>query len=167
MSMKHAIAALAAAAAAAALSVGSAQADGVQIEGGGIIATDTETFLLAGRAGYIIDLGVGQRLFVAPEVEGAVGIFGSDDNFETDRTIGVFGRAGARLSDRWSLHGRLGWQSLRVLEETPEFDISRSNGTIAWGGGVTYHLDDSWGIRGDYTRSDGIGQVGLTVAYTF
>lgn len=165
--MKHAIAALAAIAGALALTAGQAEANSVQIEGGGIVATDTETFLLTGRAGYIIDLGIGRWLFVAPEVEGSVGIFGSDNNFETDRTIGIFGRAGTRLNTRWSVHGRVGWQSLRVLEETPDFDISRSNGTVAWGGGVTYHLDENWGIRGDYTRSDGIGQVGLTVAYTF
>jgi opacity protein-like surface antigen len=167
MIMKLAAAACAAFIAALALPAGEAHADGVQIEGGGVVATDTETFLLTGRAGYIINLDTGRRLFVAPEVEGAVGIFGSDDNFETDRTIGIFGRAGARLSSQWSVHGRVGWQSLRVLEETPAFDISRSNGAVAWGGGVTYHLDDNWGIRGDYTRSDGIGQVGLTVAYTF
>jgi len=147
--------------------IASAQSGSVQVEGGGIIATDTETFLLAGRAGYVIDLDTGRRLFVAPEVEGSVGIFGSDDNREADRTIGIFGRAGARLTDQWAVHGRIGYQSIRIREELEEFAISEGNGAIAWGGGVTYFLDQNWLLRGDYTRSDGIGQVGLTVGYRF
>lgn len=144
-----------------------AQTGSVQVEGGGIIATDTETFLLAGRAGYVIDLDTRRRLFVAPEVEGSVGIFGSDDNLETDRTIGVFGRAGLRFTQQWSVHGRVGFQSIRTREELEEFAISRGDGAVAWGGGLTYHLDDNWKLRGDYTRSNGIGQVGLTVGYRF
>lgn len=144
-----------------------AQTGAVQVEGGGIIATDTETFLLAGRAGYVIGVGSGERIFVAPEVEGSVGIFGSDDNRETDRTIGIFGRAGWQLSPQWAVHGRIGFQSIRTLEQREEFEISEGDGAVAWGGGVSYFLDENWLLRGDYTRSNGIGQVGLTVGYRF
>lgn len=152
-------------AAALAVPAGAAAQEGFQLDGGFTIFTDTDTFGITGRGSYVIPLD--SPFYIAPEVEGSIGLFGQEDGLETDRTIAGFARGGFELTDNLDLHARLGYQSVRVSVESGPFEVSASNGDFAWGLGGTYWVKPRFGIRADYTRSDGFDQLGFTAAWRF
>lgn len=138
---------------------------GFEVDGGATIFVDTATFGITGRGAYV--LPVLGPFFVAPEVEGSIGLFGQDDGLEVDRTIAGFARGGFSLGDKVDLHGRVGFQSAKISLDSGAFEISATDGDFAWGVGATYWVRDRIGIRGDYTRSDGLDQIGITAAFRF
>lgn len=151
-------------AAAALCSAGAAEAAGFRFDGGGTVVTETDTFAITGRASF--EFPVAPTIYIAPEAEAQFGLFGDEGNLETDRIFGGFARAGWKLGPV-DLHARAGFQSIQFELEVPAGDLEITDGGFAWGVGGTYWINDDWGVRGDYTRSQGVDQVGLTASYRF
>jgi len=145
-------------------SAGAAEAAGFRFDGGGTVVTETDTFAITGRASF--EFPIAPTFYVAPEGEVQFGLFGDEGNLETDRIFGGFARAGWKLG-AVDLHARAGYQSIQFEIDTPGGDIEFDDGDFAWGVGGTYWFSDDWGLRGDYTRSQGIDQVGVTASYRF
>jgi len=162
-------ASLAAASMAAFAPSGAAAFTGLQLEAGGSYIPDTETGAVTGRASF--NLGVAPFIYVGPEAEVNFGVAGSEDigfgQFETDRLFGGFGKIGAKIGP-FDVHGRFGFQSARFRVDLPgPTETTDTDGAFAFGFGGTFWFNEDWGVRGEFTRSDGLGQIGVTAAYRF
>lgn len=99
---------------------------------------------VTGRLGY--------RFHPNFAVEGEAGFGVKDDGpFELNHTVGAYAVAILPLSDRFDLHGRLGYQTTEI--GTPLGDID-SDG-VAYGVGGTFNLTPRFGVRADVTRQEG------------
>lgn len=138
---------------------------GFELDGGLTIFTETDTVGITGRGSFVLPL-LGP-FFVAPEAEGSFGLFGQEGGVETERTVAGFARGGFSLGDRVDLHGRLGFQQTRISVDTGFGEATSGDGAFAWGVGGAVWIRENLGIRGDYTRSDGRDQIGVTAAFRF
>lgn len=81
-------------------------------------------------------------------------------------TLGSFLVASAPMGDRFSVLGRLGY--LQTWAELEAFGFTRVEdaGSLALGVGLQFQLDDTHGLRGDYTHYPSNGGVnGFTVSF--
>jgi Outer membrane protein beta-barrel domain len=81
-------------------------------------------------------------------------------------TLGGFLVASAPLGERFSVLGRLGylqtWAELKAFGFTKQEDV----GSVAIGVGAQFHLDDTNGLRGDYTHyPSNSGVNGFSLSY--
>lgn len=124
---------------------------------------DSELFGVQGRLGWQ------SKSFFGAELEGSYG-FNDDDavinvggnllNSETgiDTQFAGFGVARFPLSDRFSVHGRLGYHntefSSKVTDGVTVADLEFGTDGIAYGLGAEYAVGQKTSVRADYTRYD-------------
>ncbi|HRE45121.1 MAG TPA: porin family protein [Terricaulis sp.] len=85
-------------------------------------------------------------------VEGEAGFGVKDDGpFELNHTVGAYAVGILPVAERFSLHGRLGYQTTEI--DTPLGDID-SDG-VAYGVGGTFNVTERFGVRADVTRQEG------------
>lgn len=99
---------------------------------------------VTGRLGY--------RFHPNFAVEGEAGFGVKDDGpFELNHTVGVYAVGILPLSDRFDLHGRLGYQTTEIGAPLGDID---SDG-LAYGVGGTFNVTERFGVRADVTRQEG------------
>jgi len=86
----------------------------------------------------------------AVEGEASTGI-GDDDGVDLNHNAGLYAVGILPLSDRFDLHGRVGYQTTEI--GTPIGDFNDDG--IGYGVGATWRVTPGLGIRADYTRLEG------------
>ncbi|GIU67421.1 outer membrane beta-barrel protein [Candidatus Phycosocius spiralis] len=130
----------------------------------------TDTGTLNGRVGYQFSPNIGL------EGEGGIGIKEDKVNgvkVRTRGTLGAFGVASIPVGDSLSIFGRAGyvhrWTEAKgdaSLLKKQGYKSKDDDGSFAIGVGGQYMLDDSNGVRLDYTRyTKDKGADGITASY--
>lgn len=107
-------------------------------------AEDADVDAATGRLGYRFTPNF------AVEGEGSVGL-GDDDGVELNNSLGAYAVGILPLGERFDLHARVGYHTTEV--DTPLGDADDEG--LAYGGGATWNLTPTFGIRGDWTRLEG------------
>lgn len=107
---------------------------------------DTESGDIGGVTGRV---GYRFNPYFAVEGEGTFEV--DDDDIELDRAYGAYAMGILPVSDRFDVHGRLGYNTSEF--STPLGDVDADG--VAYGVGATFNVSERFGIRADYTRLEG------------
>jgi outer membrane immunogenic protein len=119
-------------------------------------AEDGTLGALSGRLSYDLAPNFG--------IEGEVGFGIVDEDItvgtvtatvELSNYLGIFGVAKFPVSEQLSLHGRLGYATTELEASAPGASVSDDVNGFAFGAGGTYMVNETIGLRGDYTRFEG------------
>lgn len=111
-----------------------------------------EVGAITGRGTYFMTQHLG--------VEGEASIGVKDDNVgigkvELDHSFGGFGVVRAPISDRFQMHGRLGYATSKMSASVPGISASENFDGVAYGVGAKFFATERFGIRGDFTKYEG------------
>ena len=85
-------------------------------------------------------------------IEGEAGFGVKDDGpFELNHSVGAYAVGTLPLSQRFDLHGRVGYQTTEIGTPLGDGD---SDG-VAYGVGGTFNVNERFGVRADVTRLEG------------
>lgn len=93
------------------------------------------------------------------EGEAAVGV--KDDDFgigkvELDHALGAYGVLQAPVSERFSLHGRLGYSATELSANNAALNAAAADVKgVSYGVGAKFFPSERFGIRGDFTKHEG------------
>ena len=128
----------------------------------GLQTLEFDTYSVVGRGGYNFSRNFGV------EVEGSIGISGtdvgatdiSDIEFTTPYSFGGYFVTRYPVAPKFELLGRLGFTNIN-FEVSDDFQSETENiGGFATGAGFQYNIDESNGLRADFTNVllfDGLG----------
>lgn len=86
----------------------------------------------------------------AVEGEGSVGL-DDEDGVELNHNAGLYAVGIVPLTERFDLHGRVGYQQTEVGAPIGDFDDEG----LGYGVGATYRVTPNVGVRADWTRLEG------------
>ncbi|MES1200515.1 MAG: porin family protein [Pseudomonadota bacterium] len=101
---------------------------------------------VTGRLGYKFTPNL------ALEGEGTIGVK-NDTNAELDNAYGLYGVGTVPVTSNLDVFGRVGYQKVDVNGRGGAPGFTQDG--VGYGAGATFHVTDSLGIRGEYTRLDG------------
>jgi hypothetical protein len=102
-----------------------------------------EVDAVTGRLGY--------RFTPNFAVEGEASTGLDDEAVELNHNAGVYAVGILPVSSSFDVHGRVGFQTSEIGTPIGEFE----DDGVGYGVGATWRLNNSFGIRGDYTRLEG------------
>lgn len=135
-------------------------------------ADDADVTGATARLGYKFNDNFGAEGEASFGIEGDTADFlGTPVDVDLDNQFGVYAVGWLPVSENFDLFGRIGYASIDAQGSFGGFSAGADDDGAAVGVGAQYMFNDTWGVRGEYTRlasdDDGVDAVGVSAVARF